>query len=64
MGNILGELPNASAVLAVPNAHLHLYGKTPRPGRKLGHATFCFESEKERSDNEARCLNVCPGALC
>jgi 5-(carboxyamino)imidazole ribonucleotide synthase len=25
--------------LAVPGAHVHLYGKAPRPGRKLGHVT-------------------------
>jgi 5-(carboxyamino)imidazole ribonucleotide synthase len=25
--------------LAVPGAHVHLYGKTARPGRKLGHVT-------------------------
>jgi 5-(carboxyamino)imidazole ribonucleotide synthase len=23
----------------VPDAHLHLYGKRPRPGRKIGHIT-------------------------
>ena len=27
--------------LAVAGAHVHLYGKTPRPGRKLGHVTVC-----------------------
>lgn len=25
--------------LAVPNTHIHLYGKDPRPGRKVGHVT-------------------------
>jgi 5-(carboxyamino)imidazole ribonucleotide synthase len=30
-------------VLAVPGAHLHLYGKEPRPGRKLGHVTLCAD---------------------
>jgi 5-(carboxyamino)imidazole ribonucleotide synthase len=30
------RLPQA---LAVPGAHLHLYGKAARPGRKLGHVT-------------------------
>lgn len=39
MMNFIGELPDPTRVLAVPGAHLHLYGKTPRPGRKLGHAT-------------------------
>jgi 5-(carboxyamino)imidazole ribonucleotide synthase len=27
--------------LAVDGAHVHLYGKAPRPGRKLGHVTVC-----------------------
>jgi 5-(carboxyamino)imidazole ribonucleotide synthase len=27
--------------LAVEGAHVHLYGKRPRPGRKLGHVTVC-----------------------
>jgi 5-(carboxyamino)imidazole ribonucleotide synthase len=28
-------------VLALPGAHLHLYGKaSARPGRKMGHLTF------------------------
>jgi 5-(carboxyamino)imidazole ribonucleotide synthase len=39
MVNLIGELPNPEEVLAILNAHLHLYGKVPRPGRKLGHLT-------------------------
>lgn len=39
MENIIGELPDARAVLAEPDARLHLYGKDPRGGRKLGHIT-------------------------
>lgn len=39
MVNLLGEAPDPAAVLAVPGAHLHLYAKAPRPGRKLGHVT-------------------------
>jgi 5-(carboxyamino)imidazole ribonucleotide synthase len=39
MINLIGTLPDPATVLAVPGAHLHLYGKTPRPGRKLGHIT-------------------------
>jgi len=35
MLNLIGDLPESSEVLAVPDAHLHLYGKSPRPGRKL-----------------------------
>ncbi|HZO89783.1 MAG TPA: 5-(carboxyamino)imidazole ribonucleotide synthase [Chthonomonadaceae bacterium] len=40
MLNLIGTTPEPAAVLAVPNAHLHLYGKSPRPGRKLGHVTL------------------------
>jgi 5-(carboxyamino)imidazole ribonucleotide synthase len=38
--NLIGDLPEPAEVLAVPDAHLHLYGKSPRPGRKLGHVTL------------------------
>jgi 5-(carboxyamino)imidazole ribonucleotide synthase len=40
MVNLIGCTPEPAAVLALPGAHLHLYGKSPRPGRKLGHATL------------------------
>ena len=36
--------------LAVEGAHVHLYGKKARPGRKLGHVTVCGdEAEAVRS---------------
>jgi 5-(carboxyamino)imidazole ribonucleotide synthase len=40
MLNVIGAPPDAAAVLAIPGAHLHLYGKEPRAGRKLGHVTL------------------------
>jgi 5-(carboxyamino)imidazole ribonucleotide synthase len=39
MLNLIGSAPDAAAVLAVPDAHLHWYGKQPRAGRKVGHIT-------------------------
>jgi 5-(carboxyamino)imidazole ribonucleotide synthase len=39
MVNLIGSLPDAREVAAIHGAHLHLYGKRPRPGRKLGHVT-------------------------
>jgi 5-(carboxyamino)imidazole ribonucleotide synthase len=39
MINLIGSVPPREAVLQVPGAHLHLYGKTPHRGRKLGHIT-------------------------
>ena len=40
MLNCIGDLPEPAAVLAVPGAHYHAYGKAPRPGRKVGHLTL------------------------
>jgi 5-(carboxyamino)imidazole ribonucleotide synthase len=57
MINLIGEIPNSAEVLKVSNAHLHLYGKEPRAGRKLGHVTVRadqFEKLQQR-------LNVLPG---
>src|SRR5207248_10167707 len=44
MLNLIGEVPEAAELLAVPDAHLHLYGKSLRPGRKVGHVTVRAES--------------------
>jgi 5-(carboxyamino)imidazole ribonucleotide synthase len=39
MVNFIGGLPATEDVLSIPNAHLHLYDKAPRKGRKVAHAT-------------------------
>ena len=44
MLNFIGELPSREALLHLPGAHWHDYGKTPRPGRKTGHATLRADS--------------------
>ncbi len=36
--------------LAVPGAHLHLYGKQTRPGRKLGHVTVCGQDARATAE--------------
>ena len=51
MAQLLGDLwaagePRWSEVLTDPGVHLHLYGKQPRPGRKMGHLT-CVEVTPE-----------------
>lgn len=33
-------------ILEIPNSFLHWYGKTSRPGRKLGHATVLLNGEQ------------------
>lgn len=37
MINIIGRMGDVAAILAVEGSHLHLYGKSERAGRKLGH---------------------------
>ncbi|HEX7326125.1 MAG TPA: 5-(carboxyamino)imidazole ribonucleotide synthase [Rhodanobacteraceae bacterium] len=41
MLNWIGKLPERDRMLAIPGTHWHDYGKAPRPGRKVGHATVC-----------------------
>jgi 5-(carboxyamino)imidazole ribonucleotide synthase len=43
MLNLIGEVPGTEEVLKVADTHLHLYGKEPRPGRKVGHVTVRAE---------------------
>lgn len=40
MINIIGQYPKSEQVLALNGAHLHLYNKTERAGRKIGHITL------------------------
>jgi 5-(carboxyamino)imidazole ribonucleotide synthase len=53
MANLLGDLwregePHWDAALALPNVHLHLYGKRePRPRRKMGHITATADSAEK-----------------
>lgn len=47
MLNWIGQLPDARVVLGDPAGHWHDYGKTPRDGRKVGHATFRADSAAE-----------------
>jgi 5-(carboxyamino)imidazole ribonucleotide synthase len=48
--NLVGEAPPLERLLAVPGAHLHLYGKAPRAARKLGHVTFVDQDETRVAD--------------
>lgn len=50
MHNIIGGIPEPKDVLAVPGAHLHLYGKEPREARKIGHVTVCGEDAARVED--------------
>jgi 5-(carboxyamino)imidazole ribonucleotide synthase len=53
MINLIGTTPPAEKVLAIPGAHLHLYGKSAAPRRKLGHVTI-IESDAARLMEKVR----------
>jgi 5-(carboxyamino)imidazole ribonucleotide synthase len=53
MLNLIGGWPEPSAILAMPGAHLHLYGKAPRPGRKVGHVTVRCDDAAQLAERVA-----------
>lgn len=55
MVNFLGELPPRETALGIPGLHWHDYGKSPRPGRKLGHCTL-IEGTAGGRDRRLRAL--------
>lgn len=46
MVNLIGGVPPLDELAALPEAHVHLYGKEPRPGRKVGHVTLVGAPEE------------------
>jgi 5-(carboxyamino)imidazole ribonucleotide synthase len=60
MLNVIGTAPDPGAVLAIPGAHLHLYGKAPRPGRKLGHVTVRADDVRALDELRARLEPLIP----
>ena len=44
MVNLVGGVPPVAQLEAIAGATVHLYGKEPRTGRKLGHVTIVAES--------------------
>ncbi len=50
MLNWIGAMPAAAAVLGEAGGHWHDYGKSPRAGRKVGHATLRADSKAELAE--------------
>jgi len=62
MLNLIGEMPVTRTVLEQPGVHLHDYGKSPRPGRKLGHLTLVERTAAARDRRARRLLGrLTPG---
>jgi len=47
MVNFIGDAPDNRELTAIPGVHVHHYGKTPKPQRKVGHATVTADSAAE-----------------
>ncbi|WP_394540593.1 5-(carboxyamino)imidazole ribonucleotide synthase [Lysobacter enzymogenes] len=54
MLNWIGAMPDAAPVLAEAGGHWHDYGKSPREGRKVGHATLRTDSAQALAQALAR----------
>ncbi|MBY4598420.1 5-(carboxyamino)imidazole ribonucleotide synthase [bacterium BD-1] len=54
MLNWIGAMPEAAPLLAEAGGHWHDYGKSPREGRKVGHATLRADSPAELAAALAR----------
>jgi 5-(carboxyamino)imidazole ribonucleotide synthase len=63
MLNLIGELPSRAKLLSVPGAHLHDYGKMPRPGRKVGHCTLVDADRGRLLDRLAALRAAIDGAV-
>jgi 5-(carboxyamino)imidazole ribonucleotide synthase len=57
MINLVGEMPTRDALLGEPGLHWHDYGKTARPGRKLGHVTICDNATQTRNRRALKLLS-------
>jgi 5-(carboxyamino)imidazole ribonucleotide synthase len=63
MVNLLGSLPDLDRVLTLPGVHLHLYGKSPRPGRKLGHVNVVGEDPVAVAETVRQLKELLPPAF-
>lgn len=54
MLNWIGTMPDAAPVLREAGGHWHDYGKQPRDGRKVGHATLRADATHELAQTLAR----------
>ncbi len=60
MVNFIGAAPALDSVAALAGVHVHLYGKTPKPQRKVGHATVTAPDAATLADRVAALLALLP----
>ena len=61
MINIIGEHGDIERILELPYAHVHLYNKGERAGRKLGHVNILADSYEELAWRVRTCAQFLPG---
>lgn len=57
-GSLTAALP---AALRIPGVHVHLYGKAPRPGRKVGHVTALGDDLHDARERATRAAAMLAG---
>ena len=62
MINIISTKGDIESIMALPYAHVHLYGKEERPGRKLGHVTVQADNLKELGWRVNNIASFLPGS--
>ena len=60
MINLIGTVPDVHRMLKIPGSHLHLYGKEPREGRKLGHLNIRADSSEKLIELLQECKDLMP----
>jgi 5-(carboxyamino)imidazole ribonucleotide synthase len=58
MINVIGREPNVERLREIDDVHIHMYGKTARPRRKLGHITVTSDNLVGVQDTVSRLRNV------
>lgn len=62
MINAIGREGDPAEILALPDAHLHRYAKSERPGRKLGHVNLVAATHDELLKKVRVCAALLPDA--
>lgn len=57
MVNLVGTLPALQDLLAIPQTHVHFYGKAEKPARKVGHVTVRTDSVAQREQRISQILS-------
>jgi 5-(carboxyamino)imidazole ribonucleotide synthase len=61
MVNIIGTTPPLERLLAIAGLRVHMYGKQPRPGRKLGHVNIVAASGADAREHVAALRTLVEG---